>query len=199
MCGTRRTRSSRTQSSWLAGYRWLLSIYSAVLRLRLRLRPALLPAALHGGQSVAHVRQGRGAGRGDARRAAGGRPAGRAKLRGEAGLADAARQAGEVDAAGVPARETAVGRAVVPDAGADAVALIGVVEDAAAAEVGVRLLVPGLGGSGSVLFRPVHRGEDIERRPGRRGGPADRHPGHHRNVVGSVPSPAAARLRPVPP
>ena len=37
MCGTRRTRSSRTQSSWLAGYRWLLSIDSAVLRLRLRL------------------------------------------------------------------------------------------------------------------------------------------------------------------
>ena len=45
----------------------------------------MLPAALHGGQSVPHVRQGRGAGRGDARRAAGRRPAGRAKLRGEAG------------------------------------------------------------------------------------------------------------------
>src|SRR3984957_6173724 len=224
MCGTRRTRSSRTQSSWLAGYRWLLSIYSAVLRLRLRLRPALLPAALHGGQSVAHVRQGRGAGRGDAGRPAGGRPAGRAKLRREAGLTDAARQVGEVAApAGVPAWVTAVGRAVVPAAGAEAAALIGAGEAVIAAraavgaaavrsaavravvaasgggpaEVGVRLLVAGLGRSGSVLFRAVHRGEDIERRPRRRGRPADRHPGHHRNVVRSVPSPPAA-LGPVP-
>src|ERR1700678_3234025 len=84
MCGTRRTRSSRTQSSWLAGYRWLLSIGAAVLILPLRLRPALLPAALHGRQGAPHVRQRRGAGRGDTDRAAGRRPAGRAKLRGEA-------------------------------------------------------------------------------------------------------------------
>ena len=37
ICGTRRTRSSRTQSSWLAGCRWLLSIGCAVLRLPWRL------------------------------------------------------------------------------------------------------------------------------------------------------------------
>src|SRR5271156_5541558 len=173
MCGTRRTRSSRTQSSWLAGYRWLLSIGAAVLRLRLRLRPALLPAALHGRQGAPHVRQGRGAGRGDADRGAGRRPAGRAKLRREAGLADAARQPGEVGApVVVSAWITAVGGAVVPDAGAEAVALVGVVVEVAAAvraaavgargggrggraaEVGICLPVAGLGRSGSVL-RPV--------------------------------------------
>src|ERR1700722_13268792 len=132
MCGTRRTRSSRTQSSWLAWYRWLLSIGGAVLRLPLRLRPALLPAALHGRQGVPHVRQGRRAGRGDASRAAGGRAAGRAKLRGQAGLADAARQAGQIATpVGVPARIPAVGRAVAPDAGAEAVPLVGVVVGAA--------------------------------------------------------------------
>src|ERR1700733_15108520 len=133
MCGTRRTRSSSTQSSWLAGYRWLLSIGAAVLILPLGLRPALLPAALHGRQGVPHVRQGGGAGRGDADRAAGRRPARRAKLRGEAGLADAARQAGQVAApVAVPAWITVVGGAVVPNAGAEAVALIGVVVEVAA-------------------------------------------------------------------
>src|SRR5215469_8727446 len=195
MWSTLSTRSSRSQSSWLTGYRWLISITTALCVL-LRFCPALLPAALHGGQGVSHVRQ---RSRGGLRNPRGpGRVfrGGRAELRSEASLSHPAGQAlvvSRADAVGVPlliSRTAAVVRAAVGWLAGRRLVVRGLVLRRLAEATAV-------GGGGTLvtlaLIGPLVRGEDVEVLVRHRTWHVDRNAGDHRHLA-AVPAAPGTRV-----